>query len=99
MTARRVPVGEQSPHLDSEGRGQPVEEVQGVLAGLAVLQVVDSGLADAHQFGQGGLAEATLLAEGLDSQLEWGHGPEYTSSCTSLPNTRKRITVGEVWVA
>lgn len=99
MTARRVSVGEQCPHFDAQGRGQSVEEVQCLLAGLTVLQVVNGGLTAAHQLGQGGLAEPSLLAEGLDSQLEWGHGPEYRLSLTSLPNTRKRITVGEVWDA
>ena len=69
MPARRVPVGEHGPHLDAEGRGQPVEHVQVDAPGPVVFEVVYRGLADAHELGQLDLGQAAFVPEGLDAEL------------------------------
>ena len=84
---------EQISGFNTEGVGQPLDHVQGETPALAVLQVVDRGLAGAHEVRESLLAQAAFRPELLDREGQGGHGWEYTIRADILPNAGSRITV------
>ena len=69
MTAGGVAHFEQIARFDAQDFAQTLQEVQLNTPGPVVLQVIDGGLADAHELGQLDLGQAPFIAEGLNAEL------------------------------
>ena len=87
---------EQVAGLNVQSVSQPLDHVQGETPALAVLQVVNRGLAGANKVREGLLAQPAFRPELFDREGHRSHRWEYTIRADILPNAGSRITV---WMA
>jgi len=69
MAARGVAHFEQITWFNSQGFRETLQEVEFDTPGPVVLQVVDCGLANAHELSQLDLGQAPFVPDGLDAKL------------------------------